>query len=524
MINTTKFWIEDITYLYSSFDIIPTCHMNLEEQLNCMTRIVLILFIILLFTNIAYDVLFLSTCFLVIILSYYGIKYTNKNNEDKELIIENYGKVENVLEPVPKTNWNSYTNDFLFSPLDGNPRIQCDTPVVSQDDLVINLNNNNPNLVDTHSSLAYCSNVNVPFEETVSLNQSLVGPPNPRTLVRPIIPDPIYDFSVWQPNDFIVPNAINEQKRQELYQNGYVSMQFPQPEPLREPTARSKEFFEYQNSKLPPLQENYSQEYQNYSVDSDYYNQTNYNQKKFQDTIDKQCGYDPNNVNYNLPINYRASFCEKSDDMKEYNKNLFSIPLQPGIYTSSQLNQPYASMYNLGISQDQPFLPTIPSYNPEKNLLTFTEYDPKNVEPVKNPPYLSQEFGNTPLRSEIYDPRLTGYGTSYRSYIEPVTGQPRFYYDDIDQVTQPNYITRNNLDIYGFASKIGTPISPTLEGQDLRDAAQSNYTDNQLLYRTELQQRLMHKNNNREWQQRMAPISTSNTFRGGGGTMSGFYR
>jgi hypothetical protein len=276
----------------------------------------------------------------------------------------------------------------------------------------------------------------------------------------------------------------------------------------------------------PEMIENYenNDQYNNYAVQSNYYNTTNYN-RPGSDMINKQCGYNPDNLKYNLPINYNSSFCQRQSNLKEYNKNLFSIPLQPDIYTESEVNQPYASMANLGISQDQPFLPTIPNYNEKNGLLTFTEYDPANVKPIENPPFNSRNFGQ-PLRNEIYDPRLTGYGTSYRSYLEPMTGQTRFYYDDIDQVNQPNYITRNNLDIYGFGSKIGTPNEAMLNGQELRDAAQANYTDNQLQFRTELQQRLMHKNSNREWQRRIAPISTNNTFngRGGGGTVSSTWR
>ena len=33
---------------------------------------------------------------------------------------------------------------------------------------------------------------------------------------------------------------------------------------------------------------------------------------------------------------------------------------------------------------------------------------------------------NGPNESNVYDPRFTGYGTNYRTYIESVTGQPRF--------------------------------------------------------------------------------------------------
>ncbi len=48
--------------------------------------------------------------------------------------------------------------------------------------------------------------------------------------------------------------------------------------------------------------------------------------------------------------------------------------------------------------------------------------------------------------SDLYDPRFTGYGTSSRSYLEPVTGQVRFYYDDIDSYKRPNYISRSKVD------------------------------------------------------------------------------
>ena len=47
--------------------------------------------------------------------------------------------------------------------------------------------------------------------------------------------------------------------------------------------------------------------------------------------------------------------------------------------------------------------------------------------------------------SNVYDPRSNSYGTSYRSYIDKMTGQVRYYYDDINAIRQPNYITRNNI-------------------------------------------------------------------------------
>lgn len=489
--------------------------MNFEEQMNCMTRIVLLIFIILLFANFSYDVLFLSVSILLIIIIYYSFK--NKPHKNS---IEYYGKVESVLETPPKIQWKSYSNDFLFTPPSGDPRRPCKTPIKSNQPFVIDLDNDNAQIIDTRSSLVY-KDLEMPIEYGLSTNQSRVGSPNPRTLVKPIIPNPIYDFENWQPNDFIVPHGINDQKRQEYQQNGYVIQKDPYqkfdlPETHIPSKTVSKEFQHHQNYRLPhhEIQENYQENPQRN------YNQTLYNQGSYP-SVNKTCGYEPDNLRYNLPINYQANPCQKTNDMKEYNKNLFSIPIQPGLYTQSQVNQPYASMYNLGISDDQDFLPT--TFQKEGTIYEYTEHDPSTVRQKPLPPYDSKNFGE-PLRTEIYDPRFTGYGTSYRSYIEPMTGQPRFYYDDIDQQTQNNYISRNKLDIYGGFPKIGAVTQPILQGELLRNYANQNYTDNQLQYRTELQQRLLHKNNNREWQQRIAPITRSSRMTTGSGTMSGFYR
>jgi len=546
----TKFWIEDITYLFHSFYIIPTNQMGIEEQMNCMTRIVLLIFLLMLFANISYDVLFLAISLLIII----GTFYLVKSYGDKENFIEHYGKVETVLVPAPTVPQNSYTNEFTFGPLVGQPR-EFTTPVEnSYPPLPINVNDNNIQIVDPQVSLTW-KDQQVPLAFGYGENQSYAGPPNPRTLVQPIIPNPIYDFEAWQPNDFIIPMGINDQKRQEFWQNGYVTQPCPQqkapkvtelyakqnfePEmvPQRPVPQYKKDFQDYRNFHKPShvninnfygansVRENYAppdeKSYTGYQVKQAYYNQDGYNDSPFP-SVDKTCGYDPDQLKYNLPINYNASECQKRSNMAEYNRNLYSIPLQPGIYTESQVNQPYASQSNLGISFSQPFLPTTSSMQKD-GTYRFVEHDPSLVQQAPIPPYHSENYG-APLRNEIYDPRLTGYGTSYRSYIEPVTGQPRFYYDDIDQQTQSNYITRNNLDIYGGFSHVGTAHQTPLEGEPLRQYANKNYVDNQLQFRTELQQRLMHKNSNREWQQRIAPINTTARQSTGGGTMSGYFK
>jgi len=93
----------------------------------------------MLFANISYDILFLAISLLLII----GTFYLVKSYGEKENFIEHYGKVETVLVPAPTVPQNSYTNEFTFGPLVGQPR-EFTTPVEkSYGPLPININDNN---------------------------------------------------------------------------------------------------------------------------------------------------------------------------------------------------------------------------------------------------------------------------------------------------------------------------------------------------------------------------------------------
>lgn len=451
-----QFWVENFLDLFCTFDVLPMQDMTLEEQMNAITRVVLLMFLFLFIIDFAHDFLFLVCALLFIIILYYSITGMQKKCR------EDYGLVDTVIEPVPTVPWDTGTN----VPIN---RTGCGCGAAGnqqqQGRTMLHLNPNNSN--NPSDSLRWCPN-EVPIEATVSQNQRLVGAPNPKTLVQPVLGARAYDFQVWAPNDFVIPTFLNEDRRQELYQNGYVPA----------------------SSSPPAVVESY--DYMTYDYPS----------------VDRTCGYDPRNLEHNLPINYNADTCEKTPGMTEYNKNLYTIPLQPNINTFSQVNQPYASMSNLGISMATPFLPTT-----FVNGNTFVEQAPGDgsEDPSVPPP----DSPTHPLRSDIYDPRYTGYGTNYRNYIDPMTGQPRFFYDDIDSQVQPNYITRNNIDFTQYGPQIG-PIAP-LQYTDIREMANNTYVDSVIQQRTELQQRLMHKNSNREWQLRKAPISRQNQARASGG-------
>ena len=138
--------------------------------------------------------------------------------------------------------------------------------------------------------------------------------------------------------------------------------------------------------------------------------------------------------------------------------------------------------------------------------VTYTALDPSLYEPI---PYVDKnDYGSAPY--EVYDPRSNGYGTSYREYQHDLTGQPRFYYDDVNAVRRPNYITRTNIDhllkadSYGIVQSTNDIMSRNCNS---RQIAEQGILDNIIEHRTDLMTRTMRKKNAEMWQRRMAPLS-----------------
>ncbi len=518
--QSSLFWLENVGNLFSSGSMIPLSTDSFEEQMNALTRFVILIFIFLsFFKSSKYAISISFLCLSMIGMTYYGGKiFWGKK------LKETYGNVASAQESHVTVPKYSATNDFVITPTYDQVQ-KCRTKLPDTGNLIISENATNPQLIDGRIS-SYWNYQNVPIQDTVSNNQKLVGGPNPKTLVQPIIPSPAYDNQVWQPNDFFVPSGINQQNRQELYSNGYIAT--GETKVLPNTPSNVESFSQHQVEHVPEpngqllkysdhkLKEEYNKELFNANRRLLDQQTTNNYTTTTDDLVNFGCGYQPLNLQSNLPSNYMAPTCQTGSNNAQYNENIYTIPLQPGLYTKSQVNQPDASMSNLGISYNQQFLPT--SFENKKNYQAVVELDPYQNKQVVQENYASPD---QPLRRDIYDPRLTGYGTSYRSYLDPVTGQTRFYYRDIDQQTQNGYVTKNNIDFAKFGTTTGAyPFDKPLEGQALHNFADNTFTDSQIGYRSELQQRLMHKNSSREWQQRVAPIRTNQQTKGFMGTNS----
>lgn len=208
----------------------------------------------------------------------------------------------------------------------------------------------------------------------------------------------------------------------------------------------------------------------------------------------KECMYIP------CMCHTRKKFVQEPFVDHEYKDRLLTQTIQPGVYQKSNVGEPPNSM--IGISYQQQFLPTQVEQTPDE--IKFTQYDGVDTH---NPP----DFRDcTQNYSNIYDPRYTGYGDSHRAYEDAVTGQPRFFYKDIESVTKPNYVVRSNVDTFPWASTYG-PDKP-LQGDytEHRQLANNAFHDSALTFRTEMQERLLRKRNAEMWQRRVSPISTNN--------------
>jgi hypothetical protein len=353
--------------------------------------------------------------------------------------------------------------------------------------------------------------------QTASLNQKLTGLANPKTLIQPMISMPIYDNDLWKSNDFMIPRGVNDQRRQELWQNGYVIDDITKF--VRENYTPNQEK-KHKNDRQTCLNSSNLSDQRNDRMNPSPGTLPTYS-SLHQQPILTEFGYYPNNLKHNIPTNIPVGRCEKQSDLTDYNQNIYTSTIQPGVFTTSQVNQPDTMMQNMGISYTQPFLPTYSSLvnrkDDDSQGTLFTQYDPNFA-----PEYKCQGPPNPAISEDtIYDPRFSGYGTSSRSYVDELTGQPRFFYDDIDVHRRNKFITRNKIDWEPFGLQNGPQDPSQYTNMEIREMTQNAFLDHSLAHRTDLQERLMRKSNERQWQLRKAPIITNQFTRGGSSAAPG---
>ena len=501
----STFWFENPVVLLKDIKFIPKNTMSKEDQMNCITRLVIFLFLVMYLISYKNSFLFFILSIIFIIILYYLQKrqmttenYTPKSSLSNSL--SNFNKTEDLYNKgVKEYKKNRYTVEKF-------PSYYADQRIKSTEI--------------------------VPDQSFVSSNQRLVGKANPKTLIAPVVAPPSHDWEHWKDNDFVFPSAINEKRTQDFYGSGYYTSDEPvieHYEPRQLPPRPRQPYYEntyvtpqtpidtlgQYNGKWPNqiyngndmgsevvVPKDYLRKKESRQMDSSLFSKTD-GVLKYTGDVNRSCTYDPSNINYNLPSNFMAGNCERNDNVRELNDELFTSTITPGVYYKTQIVEPLNS--NIGISFDQQIPPRQMSRDQMGNV-TYTALDPSLYEPTQSSD--QNEYGTAPY--EVYDPRSNGYGTSYREYQHELTGQPRFYYDDVNAVRRPNYITRTNIDhllkadSYGIVQSTNDIMSRNCNS---RQIAEQGILDNIIEHRTDLMTRTMRKKNAEMWQRRMAPLS-----------------
>jgi len=392
----------------------------------------------------------------------------------------------------------------------------------------------------------------------MTTNQQLVGPANPKTCVSPLVVPPSYAFDYWS-DDYKVPAHINDESNFDLYASGYVgTSKCGQTRGLITvpPVQMSKPSGSCGNSNsgsgrrpnvsdavhcgsgpgksrsLGSVRENYmgkqaivtakgggevSSQPMRYDIPSARVNVISSEDMHCGDNVtplnssgDVVCCNTPFNpqqmIQNHLPTNFPTGPCSRESQYDTYNQQMFTQILEPNArYARQEVIEP--SNANLGISFQQQFQPV--TCQEDQGGVTYITHDPR----IQPPPLNSKPTPRAPQPSlaNTYDPRSFGYGTSYRSYNDTMTGQPRFFYDDVDAIRRPNYLTRSKIDHADWAESYGTIRQEQIDGpipsQTAHAMADQQFLQDSLGHRGELQERYMRKYNNQiGWQRRQAPI------------------
>lgn len=388
----SDFWIFDPKILLQSVNIIPDTDTSVEEQLNAVTRLVVLLsMIITILYNLNIGIQFLIFSLLFIIILYFIKIKKTMNNKNTQETFQSCG--------------------YKFKPRKVN--LNCKTGAFCDDLITLNTN-------DTFKSA----------------HKSLVGGPNPKTLIPPIIAQPILNLEHWRANETITHSGTNSDRTIDTHLSGY--------------------------------------------------------------DISKDCRTP---LLYNKPVSYnnvyhgigKSSKCHLTGD-----DNMRTQILQPGVYSRHEVNEPINS--NLGISQTLQLNPTTYSNG------MFVEHDPS-----KSFIYSSTKTHKDNInQSNVYDPRFSGYGDYKRCYVDNMTGQPRYYYDDVNSVRMPNYISRSKIDFLKNADSYGPMTNKNRNGNihtnNIRQMAHDNFIQATSEQRINLQNSLMRKRNNELQQVRQYPM------------------
>jgi hypothetical protein len=512
-----KFWLENYSDLFCEIDPIPLASMSLNRQLNAMTRLFFLLTLLMAPMCGPKSIFFFIAGLIFIIILFYTLR-----NMDCRENFQPCSKLSSCGKPITRTQKPNRIPTNEYSVSYSKPKLSQLTRTG-----ILNSNRQNP---PVFTQLQY-------GPDFFSVNQALAGKPAARTMIPPVRVAPAFS-SEWRENSLVVRSGINSETSTDLTRSGYLLSKEAINGTVEQGCIPSDANMELVRSTYTPLHdvvEGYTPAQSNASVDiqepfrrrgrcshPDHNiphergggQRTEISNLMYSGDVLVTDGYYPEQImDNNLPNNLNVGFCAKDEEFNEYNKQMYTSTLQPGVYTRNQIIEPISS--NIGISFTQQFEHITPET--DKYGTTFIGHDPNVMELPHEKKEEIFPYDRQTHISDIYDPRHTGAGTSYRSYVEPMTGRVRYYYDDVDAHKRPSFLCRSNVD--HIPSSIGVQAIPNDEyfnkqNRNARAIAGDAFLNDTLNFRTEMQERLMRKGNAVAAQARMYPKHTSATSKG----------
>ena len=488
----TRFWLDNINNLFYSSSLLPNSRMSLEEKMNTMTRLVVLGFIICLVAGYKYDIHLLFFGIIFIILIYYS-----KKNMVRENFTPEFTKYTNPpRKPSNDHRGNSMKPNYTI--------FREDIKGVCNDD-VVRRRLENPGDTLNLSSPNYES-----LNKSITGNNQLSQFEKPPIIVTPAVSE------VWREGGLSAPSQINKQSSFDLLNSGYYASVDKTPrQTITNNCPPGRPINGVGGNELPykvPVRGFKPIKKVSVSINGDNSIGSG-GDKSASKMVEKEEEYPdeyivppkkPISVT-NLPTNLRAGECPQMKSLSNYNDNLFTQNVGVDSYAKTTYVEPANGRIGISEPLHQPVMET------DKNMTYIL--DPSITKPPSHKPQVANDID----QSEIYDPRMTSYGDNKRSYVEPMTGQVRWYYDDVNAQNQ-YYVTRNKLDFTDFGQSAGPMGNNTECLDDIKKQAQNHFIDATSQQREGLSQSFMQEYNTKiGWQRRQAPIITMGGGREAGG-------
>ena len=527
-----KIWVEDFFVLLERQTLIPSHSMSRNEKVNTITRLILLIFIVMVILKYPHSLNFLSLSIIIILILYFLRVKENFGEMDyhsgikNPLIAQNSRSSQKMSTApiiVPRAHerdvWSfpSYRHSAVNYNNGGYDISEEYAPVPQRDDY----KEYDPRMESyTNFNLDSLQDVCKAGRENVPSSSPLQAPRSSASGNR----------DVWNPSYLHQGqySTIPETKESQYSLDGMTDLS-GQTENETTPSPPSREGFGPQPHQMRQTSSGFQRE--RFSSESTpIENVTNnthnaHNTHNSTDHVTLEKSETPLFPSGDLLIPRTITSIYGRDAVSNSERTKYLQNIQPTQYSYSDVAYPINA--NLGIS----YTPDIPPMvldqvvTPQGTYPLYHRIDPQLIRaqgisdqrreelPYRNK-WSARYSGfdaapGTVNFEDIYDPRFTSYGDENRSYGDVQLGQVQYYYSDIDAYRSPNFGIRTKVDHIEYVDPMGKVIPEYARNvgvNDIKKSVHDQYNSDAMYFREGLQERLMKKRNSELWQLRAAPV------------------